>query len=589
MDNLTENIKKAFDYKNEGQYKEAIDYFYKAFTVDNDSVEIMNELAHLYSKLNQIDRAIDFCEQILVKNPDDYDTRIYISKLYKKQKNYEKARKNLIYVFNKGKNILKTAEELFSILKNINDAEEVLNLYYVKEEELTSSAIYCYVGWAYYHLENEYRSEEYFRKAFETDKGNVEAGSRIAEIMLENGSLEEAESLLNNLLKYAENDKVFYILAEIFYIKANYDKAINYYTMAIKHNDKNTLYYYKLGGLYVQKGFFAEAEECYNKAIYIEPDNLLYNYTLAYLYFIGGKYDFAKTIIEEIFKKNKDYKDAIVLKLQILLKEKNLAGTYNLVDYLLKYEPKDERIYYILSLYYSELNILNKAIYNIQKAISLNGNSCEYYYELASYYLMQKKYNEALKVVNEIISINDKFIQAYILSAKINLALEDYQKVNDNIEKALVLDTNMPEIYYIKGIIAEKNNNTQKAIENYKIAISMAPSVVEYYEAVADSYYLLNEYENAFFYYKEASDLNILEGKYKYYMAKCCEKTGKVEMAISNYSMARRLSPTNIDYIVDYVKVLAKNNRKKQANSIIKSSIKLFSQEEKNRLKQLMK
>lgn len=589
MDNLTENIKKAFEYKNEGQYKEAIDYFYKAFTVDNDSVEIMNELAHLYSKLNQIDRAIDFCEQILVKIPDDYDTRIYMSKLYKKQQNYQKAKQNLLLVFEKGQNILKTAEELFFVLQKLNEAEEILNLYYSREDELTSSVIYCYVGWAYYVMENNYRSEEYFRKALELDRSNIVAGSRVAEILLENGSYEEAQVLLNNLLKYSENDKVFYILAEICYIKGYYDKAINYYNLALKHNDRNTQCYYKLGGLYVQKGFFEEAEECYNKAIYIEPNNLLYSFTLAYLYFISGKYSLAMSILEEILTKDKEYKDAVVLKLQILLKEKDLAGTRDLVDYLSKYEPKDDRIYYVLSLYYAELNLLNKAVNNIKKAIIMNENSCEYNFELANYYYKLKEYQEAQNVCNKIISINDKFIQSYILNAKIYLELKNYSKVDENIDKAINLDMNISEIYYIKGIINEKKNNNKTAIENYKTAISMAPGNVIYYEALAGCYYSIHEYDNAYEYYKEASGLDVSSGEYRFYMAKCCEKTGKVEMAISNYSIAKRLSPFNIEYLIAYTDILYRNNRKRQANSIIKSSMKLFSQEDKNRLKKLIK
>ena len=49
-DDLTQYIKQAFKYKSEGSYKEAIDYFYKALAIDNDSCEVMSELAYLYSK-----------------------------------------------------------------------------------------------------------------------------------------------------------------------------------------------------------------------------------------------------------------------------------------------------------------------------------------------------------------------------------------------------------------------------------------------------------------------------------------------------------------------------------------------------------
>lgn len=545
----------------------------------------MSELAHLYSKLNQVDRAIDFCEQILAKMPDDYETRIYISKLYKKNKNYEKARQNLLFLFNKEANLLNTAEELFSVLQKINEPEEILNLYYTKESDLTSSIIYSYVGWAYYMLENNFRSEEYFKKAFELDETNIVAGSRVAEILLENGDYEDAKIILNNLLKYSENDKVFYILGEIAYIKSDYDSAINYYLLAIKHNDRNTHYYYKLAGLYVYKGFLGEAQECYNKAIYLEPDNLLYRYTLAYLYFISGKYSSALSMLDDILKRDKAYKDAIVLKLQILLKEKNLSGVIDLVDFLSKYEPKDERIYYVLSLYYSELNFLQKAISYINSAINLNSNSCEYKYELVNYYFKLQDYEKALNKNNEIIAMNDKFIQSYIMNARLYMLLNDYSEAANNISKALKLDMNVPEIYYLKGQILQQNKEFSQAIENYKIAISMSPKQIEYYYALAKCYYFVEDYDSAYQYFKEASELDISSAECRYYMAKCCEHDKKIDLAITNYAMAKRLSPNNIEYIKDYARILYENDKKKQASIVIKSSLHYLSGEDKKELK----
>ena len=57
---LTSYLKKAFEYKNIKDYKKAIDYFYKALAIDNESMEIMHELAFLYSKICKYDRAANF-------------------------------------------------------------------------------------------------------------------------------------------------------------------------------------------------------------------------------------------------------------------------------------------------------------------------------------------------------------------------------------------------------------------------------------------------------------------------------------------------------------------------------------------------
>ena len=48
MNDLKEYLKSAFEYKNNAEYKKSIDYFYKALAIDNESSEIMAELAFLY-------------------------------------------------------------------------------------------------------------------------------------------------------------------------------------------------------------------------------------------------------------------------------------------------------------------------------------------------------------------------------------------------------------------------------------------------------------------------------------------------------------------------------------------------------------
>ena len=86
MNDLTDYIKKAFEYKNNGDYKEAIDFFYKALAIDNESAEIMSELADLYSKLCQYDRAFSFYEQVILKNPSNYSVKYSYAVLLRKLK-----------------------------------------------------------------------------------------------------------------------------------------------------------------------------------------------------------------------------------------------------------------------------------------------------------------------------------------------------------------------------------------------------------------------------------------------------------------------------------------------------------------------
>lgn len=585
---LTEYIKKAFENKNDCNYKEAIDYFYKALAIDNDSCEIMCELAFLYEKLHQYDRAISFYEQVLSRKPDDYDTRFTFAMLYKKLQNLDKSQEQLEILYNINYNIIKTTEELFCILYNRKMPDEIIKLYTTKSGILKSSIIYYYVGWAYSAIGNNDIAEEFFEKSFAENENNIEAGSKIAYNLFVKGLFLEAEDLLNKLLQYSENDKIFYILAELKYLKSDLDSAIRYYNLAIKLNDKNAEYFYKLGVIFSLKGFIKDAEENYCRAITIEPDNVLYNYTLAYLYYMTNRKALAQRVISYILSLNGDYLAALSLNLLIMVDLNDISGANKILLKISENQNKDEFTYYSLAIYYSKLNLWNKAIENITKAILLKPESCEYKFELSKYYYNIKDYINAENTLELLISINEKYIEGYILLAKIFIDNNRTEEALQQIEKALTLDLNKSEIYYIRGKIYEKEAKYAEAVNDFKTAISMSPDNVEYYITLAKCYYNNKEYDCAYMFLKEAADIDVVNGEIRYLMAKCCEQNDDEENTLVNYSLAKRLSPQNILYVKDYATYLYNIKNKKGAKNLLKSSIKQFFGEEKIELEQLM-
>lgn len=585
---LTEYIKKAFEYKADNRYKESIDYFYKALAIDNDSSEIMNELAYLYSKLHQYDRSVNFYEQILTKNPDNFKTRFLFAKLYKKLKEYKKAEEQFCILFEKDYELIDTAECLFDIFLKLNKPDKVIEFYNARANFLNSSLIYYYVANAYSEIKKETIAEEFYRKSFAIDENNIDSGANIAAIMFERGLYEETENLLIKLLKHSENDKIFYLLGEIFYLKNDYDSAIKYYSMAIRRNDKNAGYFYKIGVVYSLKGFLSEAEDNFCKAITLEHENVLYNYTLAYLYYMNDKKALALRVVDYILSLKPEYTSALSLKLLLSIESNDISEAGRILEKINNNSDKDEFAYYAITVYYSKINRWQKAIENILKAISYNKKSCEYNYELAKCYFNIKEYKKAEEVCNYIISINDKYINAFILLSQIFYELQDYKKSLFNIEAAIKLDMNIPIAYFIKGNILRRQKNVESAIYNYKTALSMSPDRVEYYESIAASYFELKDFNSSYYFYKEAADIDVANDSYRYFMAKCSEFSEDIENALVNYSVAKRLAPQNVHYICEYAKCMYKNGKKKSAQNLIKSSMKIFKEEEKKELKQLL-
>ena len=76
---IKEILQEGFILKEKGYYKHAIETFYKVLELDNSSLELLLEIAKCYYLLNDEERALNYIEQILEKEP----THIQALKLLK--------------------------------------------------------------------------------------------------------------------------------------------------------------------------------------------------------------------------------------------------------------------------------------------------------------------------------------------------------------------------------------------------------------------------------------------------------------------------------------------------------------------------
>lgn len=589
INELTEYLKIAFEHKNNGEYKKAIDYFYKALTIDSESTEIMLELAFLYTELYQPERAISLYEQIITRCSDNDYAKYMLAELLKKQNSLPKAKKVFIELYNKGYEPNKTTEQLFEILISEEDYDEIINLYNQNSNKITSSLTLYYVAYSYAKLKKETLAEEYYEKSLKYDSKNISAGLEIVSKLFHNQKFDETEQLIFKMLKYQENDYLYYILAEIYYQKEDTDSAIKYYSYAIKTNPNISEYYYKIAILFSTKGFYKEAEEAFNTAIEIEPDNILYNYSLAYMYYTNRDYDKAEKIIDYILELAPKNIQATSLKIIIYSIKEQSAKASELVENFIPAENNDDFAYYALAIYYESISQYKNAIENINKAIEINNESIEYKYLSAKYNFIIKNSKEAECICKQILEKNNKYIQAYILLTQVYIQENKNKEAINNINKILELDKNIYEAYYMLANINYTANNLEIALENYKIAISINPNEEKIYLNIAECYYKLGNYKEAYIYYKEAADFDVTNAYYRYSMAKCAIEENEDENAISNFIMMKRLAPYNIEYTRTYTDYLYKQGKKKEAIKILNSLSKRLNRNDKVIIKNLIK
>lgn len=574
MGSLTEYIKTAFEYKEAGDYKSAIDFFYKALTLDSNSSEIMVELAELYSLLSQDDRALSFYEQIISKNNHNNFISYKYAFLLKKLKKYDEAKNIFLALFQEEYELIDVSNQLFELYIINKEYQELINTYNIKYSKLFDSLTFYYVGLAYENLNRQQLAEEFFHKSYNLAKDNVKAGISIVGLLFENQKYEEAEELALDLLQYSENDRLFYYIAEIKYMNNDFDSALKNYSYAIKLNDKFGLYFFKLGLAYTFKGYYKEAEESFCNALVLEPDNLTFNYALAYLYYLNKKFLLSEKLVDSILAIDDNHVLALSLKVLLEIENDRIVFCNDLIEKILQAKDKDDFSYYVLSKYYDKFAMWKKALKYIEMAISINDKFIDYRFEYAQYNFNLADYDKAIEICLDIVKQMPKYIQAYILLAQVYLAKQDYALAYDNAKEALSLNINSASAQHILGLINYKKCCFEKAIECFKIAALISPQSVDNYVYIAKSYYKLNDFEQAYSYYKEASTINVSEAEYYYYMAKCSIELNNKENALSNYSIMHRLAPYNVGYMSDYANYLTEIGKKKLALNLLKKGLK---------------
>ena len=435
-------------------------------------------------------------------------------------------------------------------------------------------------AYTYLKLSKIEEAAELFSYITEHYPSNTDSKYYLAVIYYNQEMFDEAEKLFLSILDDIQSDKTYNYLGLINIEKHQIASAINYFQFAIKIDSQNAQYYFNLGTAYSLNGWLSEAENSFKKALSLEPENIIYSYSLAYLAYQQKEYRKAQEAIEKTLEAAPGYPDAIILKSLIQSENGNVIDAKNALTQLEETEKKNDFLYYALAKIYKKFPLYKEAIEALQKAIFLKPKSLEYMSELADCYCETGEYKTAQDILTKVQYLNPHFIYALLLNAKIFIKQGHYTHALKFVDNAIKLDNSSAEAYKYKALIYQKQGLKNRAIECAKTAVTLQPANTEYYEFLAKLYLESQEYENAFLYYKEAALIDETKIEYLYNAAIAADKNKDFANASLYYSYALRLDPYNNLIIYEYVDLLVRNKKIKQALELLKS--KISSVESKN-------
>lgn len=577
----TKFLKQAFQLQEEKHYKQAIEALYKALCIESDNIEILAQISHLYFLMNNFERSLEYAEKILDIDPNHIDTLKIVVNINKVTKKYAKALQFAEKLYRLSPDIDNFVTYL-EMLTECNQHNTVINEIENSKfnyEERKNEKLLLIEGYSRLKLNQIFKAIGIFQEIIKLYPSNTDARFYLGVIYYQKHQEADAEKLFNSVLDEIQCDRTYNYLGLLKLDQHKIADAINYFQFAIKIEQNNPLYYYNLGTAYSLNGWLIEAENSFKHAVFLEPDNIIYNYSLAYLYY--ERHDLKKALenIDHILQIKPDYADAIILKALINAKNGDLIGAKNTLTNLAEKVTNNDFLYYAMAKIYKEIPMYKEAIDSLQQALFIKPESLEYLSELADCYCELGKYQVAQDIITKVLYLNKHFIFAYLLQAKMNIKQNKYTEAAKIVDNTIKLDSSCAEAYKYMAVISAAQGLKNKSIENAKIAVSLQPSNHKYYAFLGKLYFDAQEYDSAFLYYKEASMLDELNVDYLYNAALAADKEDDFINASNYYSYALRQDPYNNLIIYEYVDLLKRHNKLKQALSLLKSKIETVESE----------
>ena len=459
-----------------GEYDAAVKEYNDALSISKGDMEVLYALVRIYLKklaqtpsdaeLNanigaikqaqgDFESALSYYGKAEQLNPNNITTRLNVGTLFQQKKEYQKA---------------------------LQSYDSVLTLYPDNTQALFYKA----------QLLNETGRKkealELFKKVNSMDPANKDAKAAISSIIKETMSPAEYIAYMgqngtaNELYDYVYN----------LHKENKITDAISGYKAVIERDPSKVDAYVNLAICYASKDDYHNAISILNTAKTKFPTN---NQVLKTLKDVQNDSMSAKLAQASASYDNKDYKKAIQEYMSINPPTEDsflgIAASYqalndynNAIAYYKKAEtanPKNAEIPYYIGYLYSEQQNWQQAEIYLKKAITMNPQS------EAKNLVQYVNQNLALNVLNEGINLFEKQNYANALS-----------KFNDVIKN----EPNNAYAHYYRGLIYDEQKQTKQAIADYLSVIKISEDFPIANYMLGVDYDILNNYKDAFKYYK---------------------------------------------------------------------------------------
>ena len=471
-------------------------------------------------------------------------------------------------------------KENASALNNIQTAIEKYDK--TKKNSLENNDIsdfYYLRGLIYKKMEKWDEAINSFDKAIELRKNFPECIYEKGVVYFEKTDYKRSMDFLDEALKLdPQNHFAYFKKGHCLLVINNFKEALNNFESAISINPKNGKYFYFKGKCLYELKRKNDAMYSFDKAIQIGTSNLVESYyykglslydlqilneaknslifCLKYIYkeYFNKKDINGILINDELNKENfinkaknsKKYFEFIYESLYYIglidYSEKKYNEALDYFELSLKYNQKNDNVYYNKGLCYTSLNNEVLAIECYNESIKINPSNELAHFKLGKILYDQDKKEEAIQQFYEAFKANGNNYYATYNMAKCYMDLKKYENALEWFNQTLKIDKHYYFSWLSKGRVLYEMKKYNDAIESFKKSIQLNKNKSAGYYYMGQCYYTLKNNDEAKKFLDECIKMDSEHYRARFLLAKIYEKEKKNKEAIGLLKEALKIN-----------------------------------------------
>ncbi|KAE8635771.1 hypothetical protein XENTR_v10002730 [Xenopus tropicalis] len=300
--------------------EEALKALEQISNADNDP-EICAIKGHAYLKKGSTDVASKISEELRLSHEHLADGHFLEGLIQYTQKNYSAAELSLQYALERNPENAVYQYYLgltywFMSKETRRDKTKAVTQFLkaAKMDPFMSKAFY-YLGHYYSQVVGDKsRARGCYKKAFEIDGSDGEAGAAAVDLSMELGDMDVALAILTSVTERANagSAKWAWLRRGLFYLRVGqHSKSVSDLHAALRADPKDSNCWECLGEAYLSRGGYTTALKSFMKASELNPDSIYSLYKIASIKQILGTYKEAINEYQQIIRKSGDYVPAL--------------------------------------------------------------------------------------------------------------------------------------------------------------------------------------------------------------------------------------------------------------------------------------